>query len=116
VFSKHIYLRLPCCRYCCGSCVVAFVSSTNKISAINIRLPMAAVDVSVSADVVVFVYVYFLPSSCLAATTVCPFYEYLFTYSQVLATSQLFQFLMKFIFIANTAISFRIVEEGGLSS
>lgn len=92
MFSKHIYLRLPCCRYCCGSCVVAFVSSTNKISAINIRLPMAAVDVSVSvsADVVVFVYVYFLPSSCLAAATVCPFYEYLFTYSQVLATSQLF--------------------------
>lgn len=42
-FARHIYLPLPRCRYCCGSvavAVVAFVSSTNKISAINIRLPM----------------------------------------------------------------------------
>lgn len=42
-FARHIYLPLPRCRYCCGSVavdVVAFVSSTNKISAINIRLPM----------------------------------------------------------------------------
>jgi len=56
--SKHIYLRLPYCRYCCGSCVVAFVSSTNKISAINIRLPMAAVDVCVVGTVVVVVFVF----------------------------------------------------------
>lgn len=100
-FARHIYLPLPRCRYCCGSvavAVVAFVSSTNKISAINIRLPMRQrVNMSTYVCVCVCVcaqsYVLcllpssLLPSLRLSSGCEC---EHLFTYSQVFATSQLF--------------------------
>lgn len=111
-FARHIYLPLPRCRYCCGSvavAVVAFVSSTNKISAINIRLPMRQRVNMYSYECVCGVVCALLASflHCFLRS-VCPLAVSASICLHIRKSSPLhnfFQFLMEFIFIANTTIS-----------